>query len=152
MSRAPQGGRVGQPAASYAARPQGVAPISALLPPLSPRKASRPKNSLPYGRVFFAVRERLGLTNDAYLLADVVCTLARASGWCYASSEYLAATLGISTRQLRRHLAMLASAGLVERRGRSRRQLRTTRAWEAAKASAMSGHEGHPQADKMATR
>ena len=89
---------------------------------------SRPlKPAVLYGRVFFVLRTRFGLCLSACLLADVIHTLARRTGWCYASRDYLAAIFGTSVRSVQRDLSELEELDLIERRDR---QLRTTALWQ----------------------
>jgi len=80
-----------------------------------------------YGRVFFILRQRFGLGLGSCLLADVVHTLARRTGWCYASREYLASIFDTSVRSIQRDLAELERLDLIERSGR---KLRTTALWQ----------------------
>jgi DNA-binding MarR family transcriptional regulator len=107
-------------------------------------RVARPttKTNPTYGRVFFALRQRLGLSVSACLLADVVEILSRRTGWCFASREYLADLLGVSPRSLRRLLHELESRGLIERDLSRRRQLRPSRRWHAAKVAALGGQDG----------
>ena len=67
------------------------------------------------------------LADLACLLADVVHTLARRTGWCYASRDYLARIFVSSVRSVQRDLAELELRGLVERQGK---RLRTTPLWQ----------------------
>lgn len=96
---------------------------------------ARPPSVLRYGRVFFDARADLGLSTPEYLLADVVHTLSRRTGWCYASRGYLARLLGVSVRQVQRHLSALRRQGLLESRATQPRQIRTTSAWDRATSS-----------------
>lgn len=85
-----------------------------------------------YGRVFFGLRQHFELTASECLLADVVMILSRKSGWCFASREYLAGLLGISTRTLQRMLARLKERELIEHHPRDARRLRPTGRWMKA--------------------
>ena len=84
------------------------------------------RSAVLYGRVFFVLRERLDIGLSASLLSDVIHTLARRTGWSYASREYLARVFGGSVRSLQRDLAELEAHGLIERDGN---KLRTTPLW-----------------------
>lgn len=101
--------------------------------PLSAPTPSR--TFLPYGRVVFLVRARLGLSVTQHLLLDVVTTLSKRTGSCYASQAYLANLLGVSKRTLQRTVGRLRRRGLLES-DRARRRLRTTGRWQGAIASA----------------
>ena len=96
---------------------------------------ARSASVLRYGRVFFEARADLGLSTQEYLLADVIYTLSRRTGWCYASRSYLGRMLGVSVRQVQRHLSSLRNKGLVESDAAHSRQIRTTSAWERATSS-----------------
>ena len=85
-----------------------------------------------YGRVFFSLRQYFHLTASECLLADVISILSRKSGWCFASREYLANLLGISTRTLQRMLARLKERELVEQHPHDTRRLRPTDLWKEA--------------------
>lgn len=102
-----------------------------------------------YGRVVFSLRARLGLTTNEYLLCDIVMTLSRKTGWCFASRGYLAALLGISTRSLQRLLGSLVAEGLLEIHASQPRQLRPTEHWWRAIASAAPGHDGSGRGDNL---
>jgi len=78
------------------------------------------------------VRRRFGLTAMECLLADVISTLSRKSGWCFASREYLASLLGVSTRTLQRMLAVLKERELIEQHPHDTRRLRPTNRWKEA--------------------
>ena len=95
-----------------------------------------------YGRVFFALRLHFGLSVNACLLADVIETLSRRTGWCFASREYLEGLLGVSPRSLRRLLHELEVRGLVERDRTRRRQIRPTPRWREAKVAVLGGQDG----------
>ena len=82
-----------------------------------------------YGRVFFALRQHFRLSSSECLLADVISILSRKSGWCFASREYLANLLGISTRTLQRMLARLKERDLIEQHPHDTRRLRPTDHW-----------------------
>ena len=102
------------------------------------RSEQRPPRSgrgLRYGRVFFGERNSLGLSVSEYLLADIISTLSRRTGWCYASRPYLASMLGVSVRQVQRLLVKLRQLGLVEGCPHSARQIRTTSEWRRAHES-----------------
>ena len=97
-----------------------------------------PQRSNPiYGRVFFALRRQFGLSAPECLLLDVVDTLSRRTGWCFASRAYLAGLLGVSSRSVQRMLAHLLDRGLVERHSQIARQIRPSRRWHDARASAL---------------
>ena len=84
---------------------------------------------LRYGRVYFELRKEFGLSVSEALLLDVVGTLSRRTGWCYASRAYLADMLGLSPRSTRRLLSGLAERGLVERHPSQSRWVRPTGLW-----------------------
>ncbi len=94
----------------------------------------RRRGPLRYGRVFFDVRKHLDLSVEECLLLDVIETLSRRTGWCYASRGYLADLLGVSKRSLQRMLRRLMDRELLESRKRRSRQLRVTVRWRRAKA------------------
>lgn len=94
-----------------------------------------PKTNPIYGRVFFALRKQFGLSASECLLLDVIDTLSRRTGWCFASRAYLAGLLGVSTRSVQRMIARLLDHGLVERRAEPASQLRPSRRWRDARAS-----------------
>lgn len=84
---------------------------------------------LRYGRVYFGLRKEFGLSVSEALLLDVVGTLSRRTGWCYASRAYLGDMLGLSERSTRRILSELAKRGLVERHPSNSRWVRPTGLW-----------------------
>ena len=94
------------------------------------------KTNPRYGRVFFSLRQQFHLTASECLLADVISILSRKSGWCFASREYLANLLGISTRTLQRMLVRLKKRELIEQHPRDTRRLRPTEIWKKAWDSA----------------
>lgn len=97
---------------------------------------NRPGVSAPalrYGRVFFALRRELGLTSNEALLLDMVDTLGRRTGWCFASRKYLAGLLGVSERTLRRLVSGLCEKGLLERSPEDQRLLRVGQRWKRAR-------------------
>ena len=96
---------------------------------LTRERSPERRGPLRYGRVFFDLRRHFGLTVQECLLLDVVDTLSRRTGWCYASRGYLAGLLGISRRSLQRLLAALREKGLLEARDTLGRQLRPTERW-----------------------
>ena len=85
-----------------------------------------------YGRVVFSVRQHFGLSVSECLLTDVISILSRKSGWCFASREYLASLLGISTRTLQRMLVHLKELELIEQHPNDIRRLRPTERWMKA--------------------
>ena len=91
------------------------------------------RNPLIYGRVFFDLRKRFGLSVSEALLLDVVDTLSRRTGWCYASRAYLADMLGVSVRSVRRMLSRLAELGFVERHPSHARWIRPGAPWISAR-------------------
>lgn len=99
-----------------------------LQPELIKPPSSRPR----YVRIDFDVRRRLNLTLTEYALLGMVEVLSRKTGWCFASRGYLAETLGISDRSVRRALAQLRERGLVE----GARSLRPTERFEHARRQA----------------
>ena len=98
------------------------------------RKGSRERRfPLRYGRVFFDARKRLELSTKECLLLDVIETLSRRTGWCYASRAYLAGVLGVSKRTLQRMLRRLLDRELLETRSEGSRELRVTDQWRGAR-------------------
>lgn len=87
------------------------------------------KTNPRYGRVFFEARLRHDLTTDEALLADIIQTLSRKTGWSFASKDYLARLLGVSSRTVQRALATLQEKELVRRHPDHPRQLQTTVLW-----------------------
>jgi DNA-binding MarR family transcriptional regulator len=92
-----------------------------------------------YGRVFFALRRRFGLSAQACLLVDVIETLSRRTGWCFASRDYLASLLGVSVSSVKRLLAELEGKELVERHPADARQVRPAERWRRARLVCESG-------------
>ena len=80
-----------------------------------------------YGRVFFVLRHRFDLRFSACVLSDVIFTLSRKTGSCYASREYLAKVFGTSVRTVQRDLEALEHAGLITREGTL---IQTTALWK----------------------
>ncbi len=116
---------------------------------------ARPRNELRlglrYGRVLFVLREQFGISAIECLLLDVIDTLSRRTGYCYASRRYLAALLGISIRSLQRMIRRVEAAGLLVP-CRFRRQLRTSALWRRAKLSLDKGQVVHSGAANLSTR
>lgn len=110
-----------------------VKSIRALLAERKPVEGT--KTNPLYGRVFFALRHHFGLTASECLLADVISILSRKSGWCFASREYLANLLGVSTRTLQRMLVRLKERELIEQHPHDTRRLRPTDLWMKASQS-----------------
>ena len=106
-----------------------VKSLRALLAETPVRQA---KTNPLYGRVVFSVRQHFGLTASEYLLADVISILSRKSGWCFASRDYLANLLGVSTRTLQRMLVHLKERELIEQHSSDLRRLRPTNRWMKA--------------------
>lgn len=98
---------------------------------------------LRYGRVFFVLRDRLAISTINCLLLDIVETLSRRTGRCYASREYLAAMLGISVRSLHRCVDRLEQAGLLERLDGGR-HLRPSSRWFQAKQTLVPDNVASP--------
>jgi len=82
---------------------------------------------LRYGRVYFPLRDDFGLSTVESLLLDIVNTLSRKTGRCYASRRYLAGALGVSVRSLQRMVGRLEDLGLLER------DRRTQELWPSAR-------------------
>jgi len=109
---------------------------------------SRPlRPGLRYGRVYFALRDRFGLSTPECLLIDVIDTLSRRTGRCYASRRYLAATIGVSIRSLRRSVGRLETHGLLERDRRSQHLWPSTRWRQARQALGDDGLGGSARPD-----
>ena len=89
-------------------------PAESLKTLIDQQRASLERRNPRYGRVFFALRRRYDLTSEACLLLDVVATLSRKTGWCFASREYLAGLFGVASRTVQRHLSILKEKGLIE--------------------------------------
>lgn len=100
---------------------------------LESKGPAAPRTNPTYGRVFFALRRRFGLSALACLLVDVIETLSRRAGWCFASRDYLASLLGVSVSSVKRLLAELEGKDLVERCRTSLWQVRPTERWRRAK-------------------
>ena len=84
---------------------------------------------LRYGRVYFELRKEFGLSVSEALLLDVIGTLSKRTGWCYASRAYLADMLGLSERSTRRMISELSERGLVVRHASHSRWVRPTGLW-----------------------
>lgn len=69
------------------------------------------------------------LSYSEALLLDVIDTLSRKTGWCFASRTYLARLFGLSPRQIRRYIQSLYKAGLLEYHKTNPRQVRATSLW-----------------------
>jgi GTP cyclohydrolase III len=89
--------------------------------------------ALKYGRVYFVLRRELRLSALECLLLDMVETLSRRTGWCFASRQYLAGLLGVSVRSVQRMLERLKSRGLVEVHPTDPVRVRPAPAWRSAK-------------------
>lgn len=72
---------------------------------------------LLYGRVYFVLRHRFDVSLSACLLSDVIFTLSRRTGSCYASKAYLARIFRVSVRSIHRDLTELEAVGLIVREG-----------------------------------
>lgn len=95
----------------------------------------------PYARLHFAKRERFKLSHTEALLLDVIDTLSRKTGWCFASRTYLSRLFGLSPRQIRRYLHALHGAGLLEYHKMNPRQVRATSLWTAWGQGTSSGQK-----------
>lgn len=67
-------------------------------------------------------RDKMGITNDMYAIADSVYHLARGynnpvPGWCDASKVYLGKHAGVSRATTFRHLSKLVDKKILERDG-----------------------------------
>lgn len=107
-----------------------------------PKQVPTKRTNPTYGRVFFELRVHFSLTTNACLLADVVDTLSRRTGWCFASRDYLSSLLGVSLRSTKRLLALLREKGLVEYQPGNPRQIRTTERWRRARTAIAPGQTG----------
>lgn len=87
------------------------------------------KTNPQYGRVYFSLRKRFGISIKEALLLDVISILSRKTGWCFASQKYLAFLFGISERQLRRMVSNLKEKNLLESNSKYSGQLRSSAKW-----------------------
>ncbi len=78
------------------------------------RRTGQKANNPPYVRIDLHARKKLNLTINEYALLAMIEVLARKTGWCFASRDYLGRALGISDRTVRRGLAKLRDHGLIE--------------------------------------
>jgi DNA-binding MarR family transcriptional regulator len=89
--------------------------------------------ALKYGRVYFVLRRELRLSALECLLLDMLETLSRRTGWCFASRQYLAGLLGVSVRSVQRMLDRLKSRELIEVDPTDSVRVRPAPAWRSAK-------------------
>lgn len=88
---------------------------------------------LIYITLICSVRDELEITNSEYILADTIYHLSnnpnnKIPGWCYASRQTLAKTVGITERAIRKMIANLESKNLIEK-DETTKHLRTTEKW-----------------------
>ena len=71
-----------------------------------------------YTLVFHSARKALGITINEYCLADTIHKLSGnrsvVPGWCYASKEHLAKSLGVSRRSIHNMMNQLKKKKLIE--------------------------------------
>ena len=102
----------------------------------SARQARMRGEDARYSLVLHAPRKNLGLNLNEYVLADntihkLSSVHSAVSGWCYASKEKLAESLGLTDRTVYRMLKRLEELNLIETHPQSR-HIRTTKAWYQA--------------------
>ena len=89
--------------------------------------------SLNYTTIHHETRKTLGLTANEYMIADLIYNLqnnqkAESPGWCYASKNKLADTLGLTRNGIQKIIGRLIELGLVVR-GNKESLLKTTQEW-----------------------
>lgn len=80
-----------------------------------------------YTKILHDWRDALGLTNNEYMLCDIVKNLAKSSGWCDASQPFLGKKVGVSDRSIRTLTDKMISKGLLQKN--SAGYLRATEKW-----------------------
>ncbi len=99
------------------------------------RRKMSDDHELRYTTIWHSARQKFGLTPNEYCLAAYIDGLSkkdarysRAPGWCYASKEWLGASLGFSRRGIQKMITKLIEKGLVERDSETN-YLRATTKW-----------------------
>jgi biotin operon repressor len=72
-----------------------------------------------YTRIFHALRSKLNISNDEYMLLDMVYHLSQKQdsehpGWCYATKEYIGKKIGVTRQSIHKYIPKLKLAGLLE--------------------------------------
>jgi hypothetical protein len=82
------------------------------------RKTRLQSEEARYTVILHHPRKKLGMTINEYCLADTVhklsSTRSMVPGWCYASKEHLADSLGFSRRSLHNMINSLKGKGILE--------------------------------------
>lgn len=84
-----------------------------------------------YTTVYHKGRIELGLTNNEYCIADIICKLSsnpEGTGWCYASKQKMSGFIGISRQSVIKIIKKLEFLKLVER-NQETNHLKTTKKW-----------------------
>jgi hypothetical protein len=97
------------------------------------RKARLQSEEARYTVILHHPRKKLGMTINEYCMADTVHKLSgnrsHIPGWCYASKEHLAASLGFSRRSIHNMINSLKKKDILEvQEGTG--YLRTTELWQ----------------------
>jgi biotin operon repressor len=84
----------------------------------SERKGRLQSEEARYTVILHHPRKKLGMTINEYCLADTVHKLSSSRsmvpGWCYASKEHLAESLGFSRRSIHNMINSLKGKGILE--------------------------------------
>jgi hypothetical protein len=96
------------------------------------RKTRLQSEEARYTVILHHPRKKLGMTINEYCLADTVHKLSgtrsMVPGWCYASKEHLAESLGFSPRSIHNMINSLKGKGILEvQQGTG--YLQTTQLW-----------------------
>ena len=96
------------------------------------RKTRLQSEEARYTTILHHARKQLGLTINEYCFADTVEKLSSGRsmvpGWCYASKEHLADTLGFTRRGVTKMIKSLKDQGILEGQ-EGTGYLRTTDLW-----------------------
>ena len=111
---------------------------------------------MKYTTINHEARKKLNLSWMEYGLADTIYHLSnnpKKKGWCYASKNYLAATLGITPRAIFKMLNRLEIKGLIERQANTQ-YLRVTKEWysEVVISTTPRNYEQSSQSRKMVNK
>lgn len=74
------------------------------------------------------VRKTLNISANEYILLDLIYTLSRNTGWCFARREVLADNVGITKRGVQAMISRLMEIGLIEKA--ENLMIRTSKKWE----------------------
>jgi len=90
-------------------------------------------STLNYTTIHHETRKSLGLSANEYMIADLIYNLqnnpkSKHPGWCYASKDSLADTLGLTRNGIQKLVNKLVKLKLLERDG-EQSHLRTTQDW-----------------------